>query len=134
MKKLILLASCATLWACAESATEEAAEEVAEESEEAVEDAMMAPDGGPIAGSYEVTLEDGTVYTTTIADDGTYMQVMADGTTNSGTMMMQDEDTACFDDAADEEGPICYDSTIGEDGTWTSTGPEGSATVVRVES
>lgn len=134
MKKLILIAGVAALAACAESATEETVEENVMVADEASADTMMAPDGGPIEGSYEVTTADGTKRVTTISADGTYIQVQDGQTIASGTMTMQDEDTACFDAAGDDEGPVCYDSEIGEDGTWTSKGPDGDATVVRVES
>lgn len=137
MKKLILLAGAATLAACTPNEGADAEEEEVDETameETAMEEAALAPDGGPIAGTYEVTPEEGESWTTVIAADGSYTSTYADGTVESGTMAMQDEDTACFDNAADEEGPVCSDSSFGEDGTWTASNPErGTVTVVRVE-
>lgn len=132
MKKLVLLAGAALLASCGEYEAEAPEEEVAEEAEEMVEEAAMAPDGGPLAATYEVTPEEGDSWTTTINEDGSYTATYADGTVETGTMEMQDEDTACFDTAGDEEGPMCSDSTIAEDGTWTATGEMGTVTVVRV--
>ncbi|MBT8427582.1 MAG: hypothetical protein KJO02_06100 [Erythrobacter sp.] len=136
MKKLILLAGAATLAACSANDSayddEEAVDETAME-DTAMEEAALAPDGGPIAGTYEVTPEEGDAWTTAIAADGSYTTTYADGTGETGTMAMQDEMTACFDNAADEEGPMCSESSIGEDGAWTATGERGTVTVARVE-
>ncbi|WP_265530230.1 hypothetical protein [Sphingomicrobium marinum] len=134
MKKLILLAGAATLAACSANDSADAGEEAVEDTamdDTAMEEAALAPDGGPVAGTYEVTPEEGDAWTTVIAADGSYTSTYADGTVETGTMAMQDEMTACFDNAADEEGPVCSASTIGEDGTWTATGERGTVTVVR---
>lgn len=138
MKKTMLFIGVAALAACAETATEEAAEEngMAMEDEMAMEETSMAtaPDGGPVAGTYEVTNADGESWTTTINADMTYSQTMNGEEVETGTMRMQDNMTACFDPAGEEEGESCSTSMVAEDGTWTASNDEGEeVTVVRVQ-
>lgn len=134
MKKFLLIAGVATLAACSANENVDADEEAVNDTameEAATEEATAAPDGGPIAGTYQITSEEGESWTTVIAADGSYTTTYPDGTEESGTMMMQDDVTACFDNAADEEGPMCSQSSIAEDGTWTATNERGTVTVER---
>ena len=86
--------------------------------------ANQAPTGS-MAGTYEVTMADGTLVAETIDPDGTYTDV-AKGTESRGKWRMQG-DKSCFDpDGAAAE--VCYTSTAPKpDGSFTVIGPDGKS-------
>lgn len=84
---------------------------------------------GSMAGTYEVTMGDGSTMTQTINADNTYTDVM-DGRETTGTWRM-DGQRSCFDpegSAAEE----CYTtSAVAADGSFTATSADGTTTKVR---
>ena len=113
------------LGACAEEA--EVVEEEAMEQEVAV---PTATDGGPIDGTFEVTTAEGEV-ATYVMDGAGGFTVSAGEETGSGTIEITDEGT-CIDYADDEEDAVCYvQGDLAQDGSWTSTSPEGGVSTVR---
>lgn len=126
MKKLIAVAAAAILYACGPA-------EEAEPAPEAEAAAADVPDGGPVAGSYTVTNEDGSTTAWTNNSDGTYNGTMPDGTESSGTFNMAGREY-CYDPAGDGEdlGEVCLAfSDASEDGSWVSTRPDGSTATVK---
>ncbi len=137
MRKSVLLA-CVTasfVLAGCDNAAEEAAPEDATTEEEVVEEvASVSADGGPSAGTYEVTQADGTTFTYTANPDGTFVVVDADGAeVETGTWRQDGPNRWC--DAADGEEEECYIEQVDENGVYTSTSesdPEDMSTIVRV--
>lgn len=130
MKKLMLIAPIALMAACSQS---EPAPEATEEAAPA-ETAVMAIDGKPAAGTYEVTSADGeTVLNETVNPDGTVVVVNGDETTN-GTWTSTGPGNFCATMEGETE-PSCYVETISEDGVWHAVNekdPEDAWTVKRV--
>lgn len=91
--------------------------------------ATTAAATGNMAGTYEVTMADGSKMTETINADGTYTDVM-DGKETRGTWRM-DGEKACFDPEGDKP-EVCHTTTApGADGSFTATTPDGTTMTVR---
>lgn len=129
MKKFAFIAAFA-LAACSgaeEPAPEETAVAVAEPT---------APDGGTVAGVYEVTGPDGQVLTQTVNADGTVITTSADADPVEGTYTGGGGGEPFCITQPNEEGAAetaCYNEVI-TDGVWTATNsddPEDVWTVVR---
>jgi hypothetical protein len=121
---LTILAACSS-----EPAEEPVIEEPMEEMAEAP--AMTAANGSP-AGSYEVTAADGTVTTSTLNADGTYVDMAADGSVLAeGTWTVTGGKT-CFTPTTAGEEAMCYTETApAADGSFTATPAEGDPVTVR---
>lgn len=132
MKKLV---ACAALALAACSGADEAAEPAAEETAVVEEAAATAVDGGPVAGTYEVTGPNGEMNTVVLSADGTAVYTAADGTVTNGTYT---GGTATEPYCVTMEGETeadCFAEAI-TDGVWTATNqadPEDVWTVVRAE-
>ncbi|WP_338240700.1 hypothetical protein [Aurantiacibacter hainanensis] len=132
MKKLAIVIALGVA-ACAEPATEE---EVVEEEvavEEPAAEIQLAADGQPAPGIYEVTLENGDVFTETVNPDGTYTWTSTTGESGSGTWRTDGPNVWCTTEEGEEES--CNDEIVGDDGVWTSTDRESGevATIARVD-
>ena len=137
MRKSVLLARATASFVLAgcEEAAEEAAPEDSTTEEAATEEvASVSADGGPSAGTFEVTQADGTTFTYTSNPDGTYVATSADGTeTETGTWRQDGPNRWC--DTATGEEEECYIEEVDENGVYTSTSegnPEETSTIVRV--
>jgi hypothetical protein len=123
MKRLILVAALPmALAACGEAA---------EESDDTpTEEAAPAAEATPTssAGTYEVTMKDGTKFTSVLNADGTYADTDADGKVQeSGTWEDRDDGKTCFDSEGGDDKIICF--TLGEpaeDGSMTATPDDGT--------
>lgn len=114
------------LGACSQDA-DVADEEIVEEE---VVAAPVAGDGGPTAGAYEVVNAAGETVQYVLDENGTYTLTAGDES-SSGSYIMG-ADGPCLDPDGDEEGEVCYiSSAAAEDGTWTTTAPDGSVSTVR---
>ena len=123
MKRLLVVAALAgTLAACGGAADESDEPAVAATTEAAATEAAEES----TAGTYDVTLADGTKFTSELKPDGTYEDKDAAGAvTESGTWADRDGKT-CFTPANDEP-ELCF--TLGEpqgDGTRIATPSDGS--------
>jgi hypothetical protein len=129
MRSVALIAAFA-LAACS-GAEEPAPEETVTEAA-----APTAPDGGTVAGVYEVTGPDGTVLTQTVNADGTLVTTTAEGETIEGTYTGgAGGEPFCITQPNDEgvAETSCYTEVIA-DGVWTATNtddPEDVWTIVR---
>lgn len=125
MKKFVLLAAaCAAAAACSQTAEEPAPP--AETT--AAEPTTAAADQGVTPGTYDVKMADGSVATTTINADGSYVDTGPEGEQVRGAYARKDG-RDCFDPAGDDP-EMCW--TVGEtaaDGSFTATSADGETTV-----
>lgn len=122
MKKLIVCAGALALAAC-NNAEAPATEEVAEVEAPVATTTMEA-------GTYEVTLPDGTKGTTRIDADGSYADMNPDGTENATGSWTGADGQTCFTPTDGTEA--CWtNGPMGEDGSWTATGPGGETVTIR---
>ena len=121
MKKIVLLSGLALLTACSKPApTADATDEPSAAASQANASSAAAT---PPPGTYQVKMPDGKTTTTTIAADGTYVDMAAGKETEKGKFAVRDGKT-CFTPTGGTE--TCYiDSPPGADGSWITTGPKG---------
>ena len=104
-----------------------------EESLSPAETAMMAPDGLPLYGVFEVSATDGdTRFMRNVKEDGTLVNVMAGEGPVPGTWTMEDGNFCVTMEG--EADATCYANAM-TDGTWTATNvanPDEVWTVERV--
>ena len=132
MKKLIVVAALAVA-ACGDAATEEPMVEEEVAAEEPAVETVLAVDGMPVPGVYEVTLPNGDVWTETVNADGTYTSAGPNGEAERGTWTQESPERYCTTQEGETE-QTCYNEAMSEDGVWSSTeeGTEDTATIVRV--
>jgi hypothetical protein len=123
MNRLVLVAALAgALAACGDAAEESDEPEAAATTEAAPEAAATSS-----AGTYDVTLADGSKFTSVLNADGTYQDTGADGAvTEKGTWEDTDGKT-CFDSEGGDDKIICF--TVGEaaaDGSMVATPDDGT--------
>lgn len=121
MKKLIVLAGCVALAACAEAE--------APADDEIVVDETAAAMGTPPAGEYTITASDGGSANFMMNEDGTYSGVSREGEPVTGTFAEVDGKT-CFTEEAAEEAVCWTNSAAAEDGSFTSTNDDGATVTV----
>ncbi|KQZ61358.1 hypothetical protein ASD67_19205 [Sphingopyxis sp. Root1497] len=126
MKKLVLLAALAALSACSQK-TEEKKETPAAPTETAAP--APATDSGTAPGTYDVKMADGTVATTTINADGTYVDTDAKGKQVKGLYATHDGKD-CFDPEGDAPGMCWAVTKPGADGSFTATADDGTVVTV----
>jgi hypothetical protein len=121
MKKLVIVAALSAALAACGNPAEQSDEPAPAETTTAA----AAPESS--AGTYDVTLADGTKMVSTLNPDGTYQDTGADGAVaEKGTWADKDGKT-CFDPEGEERGEICF--TVGEaaeDGTMVATPDDGT--------
>ena len=133
MKLYLTLAGCLALAACGSNETEDTAAAPAD-----VAEATPAPDTvtpAAMAGTYEVTLPDGTVTMQTLSADGTYIDRMDGEVTERGTWRQQG-DQLCYDPEGEAATEQCYaGGEPGPDGAFEIRDDAGdvNATVRKVE-
>ncbi|QYJ06165.1 hypothetical protein [Qipengyuania flava] len=126
MRTLVTLAALATLTACGSEAAEDAAPDTTEAGEEIT---LGSTAMGDIAGTYEITLSDGSVALQTINEDGTYADTTSDGTrTGGGTWRVGDAGAMCFDPEGDDPEECYAGGEPGENGAFEVLGSDGSVT------
>lgn len=126
MKKLLLLTALVALSACSQKAEE--SKETAAAPIETVTPAPVA-DSGTKTGTYDVKMADGTMATTVINADGSYVDTSAKGEIVKGLYASKDGKD-CFDPEGDALG-ACWDVTKpAADGSFTATSPEGTVVTV----
>ncbi|WP_428629805.1 hypothetical protein [Sphingopyxis sp.] len=127
MKNLLLLTALAALSACSQKA-EESKETVAAPAEAAAP--APTSDSGTPPGTYEVKMADGTVASSVINADGTYVDVDPTGKTVKKGKFAHKDGKDCFDPDGDEAEECWSLSPVAADGSFTATNPEGTAVTV----
>ena len=133
MKLYLTLAGCLALAACGSNETEDTAAAPAD-----VAEATPAPDTvtpAAMAGTYEVTLPDGTVTMQTLSADGTYIDRMDGEITERGTWRQQG-DQLCYAPEGDTATEQCFaGGEPGPDGAFEMRDDAGdvTATVRKVD-
>lgn len=123
MKKVILLAAVASLVACNKNNEDTAAVDAATAAATVATGKSITP-----PGTYTVTDDKGTVGTTIINADGTYIDRLPDGKEVKGTIAAKNG-MDCFDPDGDEAETCFSMTTPGADGTFKATSADGKATV-----
>ena len=126
MRKIALIAALSMLAACSQK-TEEKKETPAEPVAEAAP--APAADSGTAPGTYDVKMADGTMGTTTINADGTYVDTDAKGKQVKGLFATHDGKD-CFDPEGDEMGMCWAVSKPAADGSFTATADDGTVVTV----
>lgn len=126
MKKIVLLAALSMLAACSQK-TEEKKETPAGPVAETAP--APAADSGTAPGTYDVKMADGTMGTTTINADGTYVDTDAKGKQVKGLFAAHDGKD-CFDPEGDEMGMCWAVSKPAADGSFTATADDGTVVTV----
>lgn len=131
MKKLMLVAACATLAACGGNDTDDTA------TIDPAEPVVEAEPGGPVdpamadaAGTYEMTATDGTVMMRTVNADGTYTTETSGEVGDSGTVRL-DGDAMCYDPDGPEPEACWTAGEVAEDGSFEVTRGDQTMTVRR---
>lgn len=128
MKKLVLFAALAALSACSQK-TEEKQETPAAPVETAAPAPAADSGSGTAPGTYDVKMADGTMVTTTINADGTYVDTDPKGKEVKGLYASHDGKD-CFDPEGDAPG-MCWTVTKpGADGSFTATADDGTVVTV----
>lgn len=128
MKKFVLIAALAALAACSQKA-EESKETAAAPAEAAAPAPAAATDSGTQPGTYDVKMADGTMASTTINADGTYVDTDAKGKEIKGQYATHDGKD-CFDPDGDEMGMCWAVTKPGADGSFTATADDGTVVTV----
>lgn len=129
MKKLILLASVATLAAC-----DRGSDEVVVDNTMTVDNTAMTADDTATptyVGTHTVYDADGEMLGTTVANaDGSYTDTNADGTTGAGTWELNDAGQLCFHPDG-EDAPTCWTKGEMVDGREAWSNPDGDTVYVQ---
>ncbi|MBL8650817.1 MAG: hypothetical protein JNL35_10490 [Sphingopyxis sp.] len=130
MKKIILLAALTALSACSQK-TEEKADAVPAETAAPAPAAAAAPAAASTTapGTYDVKMADGTMATTVINADGTYVDTDPKGKQVKGRYATHDGKD-CFDPEGDEMGMCWAVGKPGADGSFTATADDGTVVTV----
>jgi len=130
MMRLIPIAAAATLAACSQQADDTPAPAETTEAAGAADTVAISQLAAPdAAGTYEVTWADGTMTTTRINADGTYVDMMDGEETAHGTWAVK-EGKNCLTPEGGAE--LCWtDGAPVEDGSWTATAEDGTKVTVR---
>ena len=126
MKKIVLLAALSMLAACSQK-TEEKKEVAAEPAAKAAP--APASDSGTQPGTYDVKMADGSMATTTINADGTYVDTDPKGKQIKGLYATHDGKD-CFDPEGDAMGMCWAVTKPGADGSFTATADDGTVVTV----
>lgn len=123
MKKFLILAACGALAACGSNDADEAPETI--ETDVAVTDTASADQ---MAGTYEVTMEDGSVTRQRVNADGTYVDTDLEGNETERGTWRQNGEELCYDPEG-AEGETCWTGGVrSPDGTFSASTTDGSVT------
>lgn len=120
MRLMTIVAATAMLAACGPAP--------GEDSEDAAQPAVQTSAANDIAGSYAVTLADGSVVIETINADGTYVDTTADGVETARGTWRQDGEAMCFDPDGDDPEACYRGGAPGPDGSFAVTDGAGKVT------
>ncbi|GAA0279815.1 hypothetical protein GCM10009127_21160 [Alteraurantiacibacter aestuarii] len=125
MKKLIAIAGIMTLAACGGDA----------DVDEAPVEEVAVAEVSPYAGTYTGTMDDGSVWSSVLNEDGTYADTEAGEVTETGLWADSDGQVCFTPDVAEGEEPeatSCYSmGEVAEDGSVVITNAEGEESTIQ---
>ena len=132
MKRFLVVAACGFLAACGSNEAEQTVEAPTNATEVGTTDTASA---SQMAGTYEMTMEDGTVVRQQVNADGTYVETDLQGTELERGTWRQEGSQLCYDPQGAEPEECWTGGTPGADGTFEATSGDGAetATIRRIE-
>ena len=124
MKKLMMIAACGALAACGSNE--------AEETPEPIDTTIGSTDtatASQMAGTYEMTMADGTVVRQQVNADGTYVDTDLEGNELERGTWRQQGNQLCYDDAGTNPEECWTGGTPGADGSFEATSSDGSGSI-----
>ena len=124
MRKMLIIAAFGALAACGSNEAEEPVDTV--DTTVAETDTASA---SQMAGTYEMTMDDGTVVRQNVNADGTYVDTDIDGNELERGTWRQQGDQLCYDDAGPDPEECWSGGTPAEDGSFEATSADGSTSI-----
>ena len=125
MKKIIALAGAFALAACGGNDVEEPVDTTTADDTVAMDDSAMPAGAMQYAGTYEGSAEDGTPWSITLDDDGTYSQTEGENVTGEGSWTWSEAAGLCLATEG-EAARDCFDmGDVQSDGTVEFTDTTG---------
>ena len=131
MKKFLIVAACGALAACGSNEADTTAEPMNDTTATTQAGTTDTATASQMAGSYEMTMSDGTVVRQQVNADGTYVDSDMDGNELERGTWRQQGSQLCYDDAGPGAEECWTGGTPGADGSFTATGADGSTITVR---
>ena len=128
MKKFLIIAACGALAACGSNEAEEPVEPIDTTATAGTTDTATT---SQMAGTYEMTMDDGTVVRQRVNADGTYVDTDMQGNELERGTWRQQGSQLCYDDAGPGAEECWTGGTPGADGSFEATGANGTTITVR---
>ncbi|EDL50396.1 hypothetical protein [Erythrobacter sp. SD-21] len=128
MKRLMVVAACGMLAACGSNEAEEPVNPIETTAPAGTTDTATA---GQMAGTYEMTMDDGTVVRQQVNADGTYVDTDMEGNELERGTWRQQGDQLCYDANGADPEECWTGGTPAADGTFEATGADGTSSTVR---
>ena len=128
MKKFLIIAACGALAACGSNDAEEPVEPIYTTATAGTTDTATT---SQMAGTYEMTMDDGTVVRQRVNADGTYVDTDMQGNELERGTWRQQGSQLCYDDAGPGAEECWTGGTPGADGSFEATGADGTSITVR---
>lgn len=126
MKKVLIIAACGALAACGSNEADEPVDAAPIDTAAGETDTATA---SQMAGTYEMTMDDGTVVRQQVNADGTYVDTDLQGTELESGTWRQQGDQLCYNDAGPGAEECWTGGTPGADGAFEATSADGSQTI-----
>ena len=132
MKKIFVIVASGALAACGSNEAEVSPETEMTTNQAGTTDTASADQ---MAGTYEMTMEDGTVVRQQVNADGTYVDTDLQGSELQRGTWRQEGSQLCYDPDGAEPEECWTGGTPGADGTFEATSGDGTttATIRRIE-
>lgn len=130
MKKFLIVAACGALAACGSNEAEQPVEPVDTTATTQAGTTDTAT-SSQMAGTYEMTMADGTVVRQRVNADGTYVDMDLQGTELERGTWRQQGAQLCYDDAGAGAEECWTGGTPAADGSFQATGADGTTITVR---
>ena len=128
MKKFLIIAACGALAACGSNEAEEPVEPIDTTATAGTTDTATT---SQMTGTYEMTMDDGTVVRQRVNADGTYVDTDMQGNELKRGTWRQQGSQLCYDDAGPGAEECWTGGTPGADGSFEATGADGTSITVR---
>ena len=132
MKKFLVIAACGALAACGSNDAEPTVDTPTNTTQAGTTDTASA---SQMAGTYEMTMGDGTVVRQQVNTDGSYVATDLQGAELERGTWRQEGSELCYDPQGADAEECWIGGTPGADGTFQATSSDGSttATIRRIQ-